>query len=266
MSSPGTLRHILVRRWYITLGGLLLTVGLVFMATILVPATYKSKANMLLLQDQAAVAGTGQNPFVTLSGYLPFTDVVARAMQDTKVSTELQALGVHDAYTVERDLTTNGPVLLITIDGRNAGDVSTQLGLIVDQVPKVLAELQSAENVPQTAQITSRTILQQQVPSTIRKSQYRAALVAMAAGILATVGVASLTERIIDGRRARRSRRADDNNNNDNDNDTSAPPEPIGEIPTERVATGMALRPSPVRRTTAPGGRRRRASADRQAS
>lgn len=257
MSSPGTLRQTLVRRWYVTLSGIIVTLGLVFGVSILVPATYEGKANMLLLQQELSGSNAGQNPFIALSGFLPFTDVVARSMQDTSVTTKLKGEGVHDPYTVARDLTTNGPVLLITIDGKNPDDVSRQLGLVVAQVPEVLQALQAAENVPADAQITSRTILQQDAPTTVRKSQMRAMLVAAALGLLATVAVASLIER----RSASRSSAAEPSpaQSQSQSQDSS---EPVAE---EGIPGGLPLRRSGPRRAPAPGGRRRRTH-DRQAS
>ncbi|MCW2530013.1 MAG: hypothetical protein JWM76_4873, partial [Pseudonocardiales bacterium] len=60
---PG-LAWIMLRRWYLTFVGVLVTAALCAAAIVLVPAKYQASASLLLLPPKTAV-GNGGNPYLS---------------------------------------------------------------------------------------------------------------------------------------------------------------------------------------------------------
>lgn len=200
-----SLRQVLTRLWYVTALGLMMTVGLVVGAAHLVPAKYETQARILLLQKALPGDATGANPFLGISGLTPFTDVIARSMSDTAAFEELKAAGVTSTYVVVRDLTTNGPVLLVTVTGASADAAIADLEAVVTTAGPILARLQADAEVAADAQISAQIITQDTSATTVRKSQIRAVVVGAAAGAFLTVLAAIAIDRAFGRRRGVRS-------------------------------------------------------------
>jgi hypothetical protein len=195
-----SLRQVMTRLWYVTIAGILVTAGLAIAASQLVPAQYEAQSRILLLQKTFTGDAEGANPFVGISGLTPFTDVVARSMADTAAAETLRSQGVTSTYTVVRDLTTNGPVLLVTVTGETSAAAVSDLDSVVSTAGPVLSQLQAAADVAAEAQVTAQIITQDTSSAVVRKSQIRAMVVATAVGAFLTV----LTAIFLDRRRIRR--------------------------------------------------------------
>jgi hypothetical protein len=208
-SSPtfSGLPGILLRRWYLTLVGLLVTVGLCFLATVLVPPTYSAKSNILLVPPPSA-SQNGNNPYLSLSGLTLAADVVQRAMSGTEAAQTLQARGVTGKYSTVRDLTTSGPVLLVTATGNTPAIALDSLNKVVALVAPTARSVQQAISVPSSAQFQTYVITKDDRTSTVRKTEIRALVVAAAAGIFLTlIAVAVLDSLLVRGSRRRALRR-----------------------------------------------------------
>jgi hypothetical protein len=182
------------RRWYLAVAGLLVTAGLVAVAIHAVPAKYEAKSTVLLLPPNNA---TGNNPYLGLSGYDAFADVVARAMTDTHTVQTLRRQGVSDSFDVARDLTTNGPLVLVTVNGTDARQVLSELASVVSTIPKVLTTLQDDASVATRYQFTSEPLTHPQQATTVRKTQVRAVLVAAVAGLFLTALAIMASDRLL---------------------------------------------------------------------
>src|SRR5207244_81289 len=90
--------------------------------------------------------------------------------------------GVSDPHVVARDATTDGPVLVITVEGKNASPATTELASIVAQVPRTVRSLQTQESVKEIFQFRVQSLPSSNHASPVRKSQIRAVLVALVAG------------------------------------------------------------------------------------
>ncbi|MGV8978124.1 MAG: hypothetical protein ACOH17_08780 [Cellulomonas sp.] len=237
----------LSRRWYLVVLGLLATAALCVGAVRLVPVDYVAQSSVLLLPSSSTV-GTGGNPYLALGGLQGAADVLARAMTDDTISTQIAPPGSTAKYTVERDTTTNGPMLIImATDVTNAGAVAT-LDAALTRAPKVLSQLQSSVGAPSNTLIELGTITQDTVALPEIKSQLRAVILAGVVGLALTVFGTNVLDALLIRRRGNR-----------RSTPTSAPPaeaaeqagpitsalpEPQGE-PTTTTAPPAATTPTP---------------------
>ncbi|HET6209818.1 MAG TPA: hypothetical protein VFD94_05525 [Jatrophihabitans sp.] len=200
--SFSDLPRIMLQRWYFTLIGLLITLLLCGMAAIAVPVKYQAKAQILLLPPKTSV-GTGGNPYLALGGLQAASDVLARAMSDGKTFQLLRSQGVTGTYTVARDLTTSGPILLVVADDSSpAGALNTLSGILAQAAPR-LSQLQDDLNVPANTRLTSNVFTQDSVAGIQRKSQIRAVLVGFAGGVFLTIMLVSAADSVLSRRRRR---------------------------------------------------------------
>jgi hypothetical protein len=203
--SGTSLGAILKRRWYAVVAGLLITAGLVGAAYQLVPPGYEVTAHVLLLPPAASVPAGG-NPYLGLGGLDPAVAILSRAMSDSGTVLALRAEGASGEYTVLADQLTSGPVLLVTEDAKTAAGAVTTLDLILARLPVTLSELQTSVGTTPTWLITE-TVITQDVRATLdRKSQTRALIVALAAGLVLTLLLASGLDALLRLRARRRSR------------------------------------------------------------
>jgi hypothetical protein len=202
------LRHILRRRWYLVLVGLVGVAGLAFAASIAVPPTYEAKATAVLLPP--IMRGTGANPYLALGGYQPFADVVAKAMMDVSKVDKLKTAGVTDKYAVVRDLTTSGPVLTASVSGRDSAAVVAETRTVLREIAPTVIQLQRLALVPQSAMIRSEVISRDTVASAVHRSQVRAIIAAAAFGALAALGLIVWLDTALIRRRDHKTESTDD--------------------------------------------------------
>jgi hypothetical protein len=193
----------LLRRWYLLPVGLAATLGLCFLAIGAVPAQYKVTASILLLPAKSGLEN-GANPYLALGGLGPAASVLGRTMSDGDTARALKERGVTGVFTVEPDLSTSGPVLLIDVVDATPAAALASLALVLEQTPLTLRELQLSIDVPDRALIGSTVINQDRKATVVRKSQIRAVLVAGVVGVAGTLFLISL----LDGFLVRRRRRA----------------------------------------------------------
>jgi hypothetical protein len=201
MNDVGTA---LRRRWYLTLVGLLATVVVVLGVMRLVPATFQTQANVVLLPPQSSV-GQGGNPYLYLGGLQQASDILTRALTSDDARTKVKNAVNSVDYDVLPDATTSGPVLIVTARGKTQAAANGLRQTVLDAVPTTLVQLQDTLNVPSNARITSMVLTADDVPKPVTKTQMRASI---AAGALAAVMFAMLIG-LFDGlATARRQRKA----------------------------------------------------------
>ncbi|HEY2044282.1 MAG TPA: hypothetical protein VGH11_16525 [Jatrophihabitans sp.] len=194
-TAAGGTVALLLRRWYLTLIGLALTVGFAATAIFMVAPTYQAKASLLLLPPKSPA--TGSNPYLALGGLQGATDVLARAMSDSSTLNQLAQSGATGTFAVLRDPNTSGPVLLVTATASDSASAVRDVDLFIHLVPSKLASLQESIGVPSSAALSSSAITQDRTAAINRKSQIRAILVAVAAGVVITVAGISLLENFV---------------------------------------------------------------------
>jgi capsular polysaccharide biosynthesis protein len=239
VEGTGTIR-ILVRRWYLVVVGIAVTIGLTFAARSVVPVTYQAEASVLLLPPQSSV-GIGNNPYLALGGLTAAADVLSRAMSNDETVQSLHAAGTSGTYSVTRDLTTNGPVILVTADNSEATGASRTLKHVVDGLSPTLAKLQTAISVAARYRIVTQIITQDDTAHPVGKAQLRAMLVAIAAGLFGTLVACSLVDGLLLRRTARRSTEAGASNTEPELPAPTAVPAPL-------VVPAATPRPAPTPR------------------
>lgn len=201
MSVSG-LPRTLIARWYLTLIGVVVTVGLVVVAAIAVPVSYQAKASVVLIPPANATSNGG-NPLLGLTGLQSAADVLARVMVDPVEVNRLKQQGVTNKYTVARDLTTDGPVLLVTVDGADSAGVLGELKMILADMPSTLALLQQSLT-GKSDQIGLIPVNTADKPTSDRKSQLRAVIVAAVIGLMLTILIVNVGDRLLLRHRRRR--------------------------------------------------------------
>lgn len=196
----------LLRRWYLTLTGIALTIGLCVVASAHFPPTYQAKGEVLLLPAAKSV-GPGGNPYLELGGLEQATDVLARALMDTTTADALQRQGATGTYTAEQDPTTGSPMVLITAKDKTPSGALRMLNRVIAFTGPTMRKVQVAIAVPHEYLITTKVLTVDSKASPVRKSQIRGLVAAVAIGMLLTVlGVAGFN-RLADRRLLRRIQR-----------------------------------------------------------
>lgn len=189
--SFASIGRALVRRWYVSVLGILITVGLLAGAVVEVPATYQARASVLLLPPKTKLEA---NPLLGLGGLQEVSDVLARAISDSETADQILAIGSGGKYSVGRDTSTSGPIILITAEASTSTAALAIKRALIDKLGPILTGLQVSQNVPTDSLITLVTLTDDKTVSTQRKSQLRALIAAAAVGILLTILLVALVE------------------------------------------------------------------------
>ena len=195
------LKASLLRRWYLVLGGLLLTAGICTAAYQLVPATYQAQASVVMLPPNSSVS-KGGNPYLYLGGLGQALDVLTRALQADSAQRPITDAHPDSTYTALPDTTTTGPILLVTVDGPTPGETLATLHAVLASVPPALVSLQDGLGVAANSRITSMNLAADEQPTKIQKDQTRALLAAAAVGLVATVLLTGVIDGLLTSRKA----------------------------------------------------------------
>lgn len=196
-----------LKRWYIIVAGLLLTAVGVYGTYQNTPITYEATASLVLIPPKDSVV-IGDNPYLYLGGLDQALGVVSVRMTSPDVTKLLRRQYPDSTFTVAKDMTTTGPIMAINVTGSDAGSTLSLLGSVVDLVPRQLADLQEALNVPKGSRIGSLPLAQDDEPTALTKDRLRAVLVIGAAGATLTLLLTAGFDRLMISRRDRRSRRS----------------------------------------------------------
>lgn len=183
--------RMVIRRWPILLLGLALTAGLVGAAMFLVPPSYETRSQVLLVPP---VTEQGPNPFLSLRALEGTPDVLSRAAMSQAVMDRVTAAGGSEDYEVVRDALVTGPLLTVTATGASPLEAERTMELLLEEIPAILDSLQEEEKIAEEERIVSSVLSQQDEPSTMRKDQIRAGVVAFVLGVMLTLGAAALVE------------------------------------------------------------------------
>jgi hypothetical protein len=193
----------LLRRWYLVILGLILTVGACFATVKLVPPTYEAQATVLLLPPTKTV-GEGGNPYLFLGALNQALDILVRTVNTDSARAPLEEQFPDVSFAAERDGTTSAPIMVIKSVGDTPNETVLALSVLLDSVPPKLAALQDPLAVPVDSRISSTNLAADDSATKDTKSQTRA-LVAMGAVCLTlTILLTGLLDRALASRRLRR--------------------------------------------------------------
>jgi capsular polysaccharide biosynthesis protein len=196
------LPRVLLRRWYLVLVGLIVTVGAAYQTTQVVPPDYTVTAEALMLPPSSSVPA-GSNPYLALGGLDAAADVLSKSLSSEAAAAELQAIGSRGEFTVALDPDTPAPLVLVTATASVPQDAAATLALVLDRLPQTLKQIQQAANVPQNAYITSTVITKSTEAVKSSKPQVRSLVIVLGAGIALSLFLAAAIDALIMVRKPR---------------------------------------------------------------
>jgi hypothetical protein len=179
--------RVLLRRWYVVVLALPVTVLLCALAIQIVPTKHEATSAVLLLPPMNTNEDEPNNPFLALGGLDTVVGVVATSLGDRATEEEIREAGGTGSYTVEPDLASGGPVLLITAEDVTPNGALGTRDLVSQRLPLTLAEMQATAGVSDALQIRSKEITRDETTQPVRTALIRALVVAIAAGVVGTV-------------------------------------------------------------------------------
>ena len=222
--------RVCVRRWYLVIAALILTIAGCMGLAALVPPSYDTQAYVVLVPPPSDL-DPNANRFLGLGGLDGAVAILERSMRSDQTSKELERAGGDTAYEVVEDYTTSAPILLVTSKGATKAASSRMLDAVLERLPISLRNLQVDVNTRPANQITLSVVSQDLEPKANHKSRTRA----VAGGAAVMLTALTLLIAMIDGLLLRRAR-------------TDATGKPAGRPPTRKPSA----QPPRVRRASQP--------------
>lgn len=198
------LRYILSqlrRRAWVTALCLIATAAMAYYVQSTVPARYEVQASLVLIPPSLA-EDPGSNPFLSIGGLNPAADVLVRALNYSSFRETVAPSDGTRTYDVARDTDASGPLLVVTASDVTATGANELLEQVVEQAPISMSQLQDEIGVTDVAMIEVLEIARESQPTIDTKSQQRALLMVVAAGLVATVLGVGLLDRWLMRRKA----------------------------------------------------------------
>jgi capsular polysaccharide biosynthesis protein len=190
----------LSRRWVITLPLLVLTLASVVAAYVLLPATYESKASVVLLSSEIGSKEAGGNPYLAFDSSLSVTaDVVARRMMDEDTVRAFQARGFTAEYKIAISPESDRPILEVDVSGHNRSVTQATLEAVVKQIGPTLDAIQAKSQL--NARIRLSDVSKMTAPDETVSGKLRTMIMALACGLIVTVAVPLFVDSAIARRR-----------------------------------------------------------------
>lgn len=196
---------VLVRRWYVVLlCGIAVTGGL-FLAVKEVPTQYQASGEVLLLLPPAATGkGTPSNPYLNLQpGLTTMATITASELNSKPVHREVEEAGFTSDYAIGVSPDT-GPLLLVTVKDIDPLAAAATRDEVIRRVTQQLDTLQAGLDVPETQRVYSRRSDSSRPAEAVPGAKIRACAVIGGGGLVATILIVFLVDRI--ARRFRRRR------------------------------------------------------------
>jgi hypothetical protein len=196
----------IVKRWYVTLAGLLVTAGLCAAAFTLVGPSYERAASELLVPGTTSIP-KGGNAYLYLGGLTQASDVLVRALQSETVQGPLLKGHAGTKIQVARDNSTSGPMLTLTVTGASRQAVDTVFDGMLKAVPTTLTALQDDIKAPADGRISALQLTADGQPTVVQKGRMEAIAMAGAGGLALTLLAVGLIDGLLLARADRRARR-----------------------------------------------------------
>lgn len=196
---------VLLRRWYVVLLCGLAVVGGLFLAVNEVPTQYQASGEVLLLLPPAATGkGTPSNPYLNLQpGLTTMATITASELNSKPVHREVVEAGFTSDYAIGVSPDT-GPLLLVTVKDIDPEEAAATREEVIRRVTQQLDTLQQGLDVPETQRVYSRRSDSSRPAEAVPGAKIRAGAVIGGGGVVATILIVFLVDRI--ARRFRRRR------------------------------------------------------------
>lgn len=201
MNTAEILRGLL-RRWYVVVPGILLSVALAFVAWTNIGPTYERTARQLLLPGATSIP-EGGNPYLYIGGLSQTADVVVLAMASNNVIEKIAEDHPDVEVAVTRDTSTSSPVIVISVTAPSDGEAEEVLDVLVDRTAVVLTELQDQEQIADDNRITVNTVTVDGQSTVQQKDRMITAVGIAAGGVVFSIVLAALIDGLVISRRRR---------------------------------------------------------------
>lgn len=197
---------VLLRRWYVAVPVLLLSLGSAAAIYASVPLRYESHGITVLTSsavDPDDSAGVGQEIANPMLAFYPGLEVSAAIItQSLNTETYLTELvGSSGADLVE--LSSNGGFITVTTESTAEERPQLLVTAVLQRVDQELIARQNALGAPPSTFIAATSVVAPTEPKPLIGSKVRAAGVALILGLAASLGSAYMLESVLDGRRHR---------------------------------------------------------------
>jgi hypothetical protein len=187
------------RRWYLFLVAILVTAAACYGVAKAVGPTYAAEGAVVLLPPPDP-KNPDTNRFLSLGSLKEAGDVLIRSLRSDRTHRTIVRAAPGGDYTVDPDFTTSAPVIVIRSEAPSAGAAAAILRAVLEQLPRSLADLQSALGIAAGNRIVSEAIQVDGQPEFVPQGQLRAAA---GAGVL-LLALLSVLIGAVDGLIARR--------------------------------------------------------------
>ncbi len=208
-----SLLRLVGRHWRVTAPALLLTLLGLVAALQLSSPTYQATGSIVLLSppeapDVNAAPGSapmpevGQNPFARYGDLSVVADILARVMDGDSMRADIEATGI-TGYEVLANSVSRGPVIEVAGEEPTPDAAIRSAESVLREVDATLIELQQAEGADPDYFISTAPLEPASTATAIYGSTVRAAIAALAVGLLCTLALAVLAEAVVQRRTAR---------------------------------------------------------------
>lgn len=184
-----------LRRWYVVLIGLVLTLGLAAAAARSAQPTYQAEATAVLLPGESTIP-EGGNPFLYLGDLVQARDVVLQSLNSDAVKEEILGGRSDLDYLSVADILASGPMIVITTSAPSAEAALQLREEVLSALPVRLDTLQDEANTPTSARFEALTLSEDAKAVAEVRTQVRAViavgLLGLALSLLAAAAIDAL--------------------------------------------------------------------------
>jgi capsular polysaccharide biosynthesis protein len=207
----GEMFRLLLRRWFVAVPLLLLTlIGTVGTYKVW-PTKYQGQVQLTLLSSRnvASAQGNAGNPYLDFTPAMDaVVDLIARNLSSDQSASQLQALGVTYPYSAGIAANAQGPFLAITVTGRKPAVIMQQLPIIVAFAQQRLAQIQRASSAPKTSLIQLVEIAPPNSPTKVLKTKIELVAAVFVIGVICSFLLTFVANNLL-GRRGKQQRRSE---------------------------------------------------------
>jgi hypothetical protein len=203
---------VLLRRWYVALPALVISLGLSAAVYESVPAKYESRGTVMLLSSSsgASAGGTAKtgltNPLLSIDGSLTLTSTaLIQVVQSPEVAQDIYDHGGTAAYTVG-DAQLGGPFINVDATGGSPAEVQRTVLMVLQRAAVELRNREIAYKAPVTTYIQIDDLVPPTAAKQLLGSKVRAAGAALALALAFSLSSAFMIESLIENRREKRRR------------------------------------------------------------
>jgi capsular polysaccharide biosynthesis protein len=197
----------ILRRWYILVPCLLMSIAAAGATFQMVPPRYETKIQLLLVPPNVPTSATSgpSNPYLNFGpGLLTTVDILALSVTSQDAASHVAAQGGSAEYRVSRDLNTSGPIVNVSAQDRDPSTATKTANLVVKLLETDLQAAQDRAGAPRSTWIAVQVLTQSPKPERLYKSAIQDALVVAVGGIFVSFALVYLLERRAERRRMTR--------------------------------------------------------------